>query len=56
MTAREDLARAQAELLAALVADGPAPAGFDPVRLRVQSRALAAKRRSTAARRTRDRR
>lgn len=48
--ARRRLARAQAELLAALVADGPAPAGFDRDRLRVQARALAAKRASVVAR------
>ncbi|MGW2839265.1 DUF692 domain-containing protein [Streptomyces sp. NPDC001493] len=42
--ARERLARAQAGLLASLVAGAPVPAGFDAERLGVQSRALAAKR------------
>ncbi|MEI7032724.1 DUF692 family multinuclear iron-containing protein [Streptomyces pratensis] len=48
--ARERLAVAQGGLLAALVAGGPAPEGFDPWRLRVQSRALAAKRADVVAR------
>ncbi|NYI07947.1 hypothetical protein FHU37_004976 [Allostreptomyces psammosilenae] len=48
--ARGRLAAAQAELLAALVAGGPAPAGFDPARLRTQAAALAAKRRRVARR------
>ncbi|WP_436777465.1 hypothetical protein [Yinghuangia sp. YIM S09857] len=43
--ARAELARRQTDLLAALVAGGPVPAGFDPERIRVQSVALAAKRR-----------
>jgi hypothetical protein len=47
---REDLARRQAELLAALVADGPAPAGIDPARLAVEGDALRAKRRRVLAR------
>ena len=47
---REDLARRQAELLAALVADGPAPAGIDPARLAVEADALRAKRRRVLAR------
>ena len=47
--AREELARRQAELLAALVAGGPAPQGFDPDRLRVQARALLDKRRRVMA-------
>ncbi|PNE38434.1 hypothetical protein SAMN05216268_12550 [Streptomyces yunnanensis] len=47
--ARERLALAQAALLSALVAGTPAPEGFDPARLRVQSRALAAKRASVVA-------
>ncbi len=42
--ARERLALAQAALLSALVAGTPAPEGFDGARLRVQGRALAAKR------------
>lgn len=50
MSARERLARQQGELLAALVAGGPTPAGFDPERVRTQARALAAKRRDSALR------
>jgi hypothetical protein len=42
--ARERLAARQAALLSALVAGTPAPEGFDRARLRVQARALAAKR------------
>ncbi|MFP1624849.1 DUF692 domain-containing protein [Streptomyces sp. 5K101] len=41
---RERVGIAQAALVAALVAGAPVPEGFDPRRLRVQSRALAAKR------------
>lgn len=41
---RERVALSQAALLSALVAGTPAPEGFDSQRLRVQSRALAAKR------------
>ncbi|MER5438076.1 DUF692 family multinuclear iron-containing protein [Streptomyces sp. NPDC002790] len=41
---RQRLALGQAALLSALVADTPAPEGFDRTRLAVQSRALAAKR------------
>ncbi|MEV6878847.1 hypothetical protein [Amycolatopsis sp. NPDC051128] len=37
---RERLARRQAELLHALLADGPAPDGFDPSRLRVEANVL----------------
>ncbi|GHG39761.1 MULTISPECIES: hypothetical protein [Amycolatopsis] len=37
---REDLAARQAQLLHALLADGPAPAGFDPARLRVEATVL----------------
>ena len=48
--ARAELASAQTHLLAALVAGGPTPAGFDVDRVRVQSRALAAKRREAAVR------
>lgn len=50
MSARERLAAQQTALLAALVADGPTPPGFDPDRVRVQARALAAKRRDSALR------
>ncbi|MFH9607056.1 DUF692 domain-containing protein [Streptomyces sp. NPDC017448] len=46
---RDRTAVAQTALLSALVAGTPAPAGFDPVRLRVQSRALAAKRADVVA-------
>ncbi|MFE3325424.1 DUF692 domain-containing protein [Streptomyces sp. NPDC059176] len=48
-TTRERLALAQAALLSALVAGTPAPEGFDPRRLRVQVRALAAKRAEVVA-------
>jgi hypothetical protein len=48
--ARERLAQRQASLLSALVAGTPAPAGFDRARLRVQARALAAKRADVIAR------
>ena len=44
-TAREELARRQEALLAALVAGGPVPDGFDPERIRIQAGALLAKRR-----------
>ncbi|WP_439655828.1 hypothetical protein ACSHWB_25680 [Lentzea sp. HUAS TT2] len=44
-TARERLATQQAELLNALLANGPAPAGFDEQRLVVERRALLSKRR-----------
>ncbi|WP_410610611.1 hypothetical protein [Amycolatopsis sp. lyj-109] len=37
---REELARRQAELLHALLAGGPAPAGFDPARLKVEAQVL----------------
>ncbi|WP_410569720.1 hypothetical protein [Amycolatopsis sp. cmx-4-61] len=37
---REELARRQAELLRALLADGPPPEGFDPARLRVEAQVL----------------
>ncbi|GAA3125952.1 hypothetical protein GCM10010466_16050 [Planomonospora alba] len=47
---RRELARAQAELLAALVAGAGAPAGFDAGRLRIQTASLIAKRRSVVAR------
>ncbi|ANZ42402.1 hypothetical protein BBK82_01010 [Lentzea guizhouensis] len=44
-SARERLAARQAELLNALLAGGPAPAGFDEQRVEVERRALLAKRR-----------
>lgn len=47
--ARERVALAQAALLSALVAGTPAPEGFNHGRLRVQSRALAAKRADVVA-------
>lgn len=47
---REELARRQAELLAALVAGGPIPPGFDPGRVEVQVLSLAAKRRDGVGR------
>ena len=37
---REELARRQAELLHALLADGPPPPGFDASRLRVEANVL----------------
>jgi hypothetical protein len=43
--ARERLATQQAELLNALLGNGPAPAGFDEQRLAVERRALLSKRR-----------
>ncbi|MFF8612949.1 DUF692 domain-containing protein [Streptomyces sp. NPDC015350] len=46
---RDRLAGAQSALLRALVAGDPAPPGFDPHRLGVQSRALAAKRAGVVA-------
>ncbi|MCM2387067.1 DUF692 domain-containing protein [Streptomyces albipurpureus] len=49
-SARERIGIAQAALLSSLVAGGPAPEGFDHQRLRVQRRALAAKRASVIAR------
>ncbi|MGC5014618.1 hypothetical protein ACLQ2R_27950 [Streptosporangium sp. DT93] len=48
--ARDELAGAQAALVAALVAGGPTPPGFDRERLRVQETSLIAKRRRTVAR------
>jgi hypothetical protein len=44
-----DLAARQAELVAALVAGGPVPSGFDPDRLAVARRALVRKRAGQAA-------
>lgn len=48
--ARQALAGAQAALVAALVAGGQVPPGFDRERLRVQETSLIAKRRRTVAR------
>ncbi|MEV7084606.1 DUF692 domain-containing protein [Streptomyces sp. NPDC093085] len=48
-TARQRLALAETALLSALVAGTPVPEGFDRRRLRVQSRALAAKRADVVA-------
>ncbi|MFF0392750.1 hypothetical protein ACFYS8_29205 [Kitasatospora sp. NPDC004615] len=45
--ARNQLAARQEQLLAALVAGGPAPAGFDPAQLRTQAEGLIAKRQET---------
>ncbi|GAB1511185.1 hypothetical protein [Actinophytocola sp. KF-1] len=47
--AREDLAARQRELVRALLAGGPVPAGFDGHRVAVEARALRNKRRSIAA-------
>ncbi|MFD9739303.1 hypothetical protein [Umezawaea sp. NPDC059074] len=47
--ARERLAEAQSELLTALLAGGPSPAGFDERLLRVEARSLLAKRRGIVA-------
>ncbi|CAL9618321.1 hypothetical protein SUDANB176_05786 [Streptomyces sp. enrichment culture] len=47
--ARQRLALAQTALLSALVAGTPVPEGFDRVRMRVQARALAAKRADVVA-------
>ncbi|MFI1176129.1 multinuclear nonheme iron-dependent oxidase [Streptomyces melanogenes] len=47
--ARLRVALAQTSLLSALVAGTPVPQGFDPTRLRVQARALAAKRADVVA-------
>jgi hypothetical protein len=47
---REDLAARQAELLVALVAGGPAPAGIDPARVALEADGLRAKRRRVLAR------
>jgi hypothetical protein len=48
--ARETLARAQDDLVAALVTGAADPPGFDPERVRVQADALLAKRRGLVAR------
>jgi hypothetical protein len=45
-----DLAARQAELVRALLAEGPVPAGFDPDRVRAEATALLAKRRRVTAR------
>ncbi|MFJ1704114.1 hypothetical protein [Kitasatospora sp. NPDC088346] len=50
VVARASLARRQTELVAALVAGGPVPDGFDPEQVRIQAQGLAAKRRDTVAR------
>lgn len=50
MTSREDLAAAQAALVAALVAGGPPPAGFDTARLDAAAAALLRKRAGEVAR------
>jgi hypothetical protein len=47
---RASLAAQQAELLEALLSDGPLPPGFDADRVRAQSRALVAKRRAVVSR------
>ncbi|GHC55357.1 DUF692 domain-containing protein [Streptomyces flavofungini] len=49
LATRQRVALAQAALLSALVAGTPAPEGFDGTRLRVQSRALGAKRADVVA-------
>lgn len=46
---RERLAARQADLVRALLARGAVPTGFDPDRVRVEARALHAKRRGVAA-------
>jgi hypothetical protein len=48
--AHDRLAIAQAELVRALVAQGPIPPGFDTERVRVAARSLVNKRRQTVAR------
>lgn len=48
MTARDRLASRQAELVRALLAGGPVPAGFDEHRVRVEAAALNNKRRRIA--------
>ncbi|GAA4565796.1 hypothetical protein GCM10023193_40800 [Planotetraspora kaengkrachanensis] len=52
--ARESLRAAQAALLAALVAGGAVPDGFDRVRVRIQAHSLVAKRRGIVAHRRPD--
>ncbi|RSM77004.1 hypothetical protein DMH04_35765 [Kibdelosporangium aridum] len=46
---RDRLAEQQAQLLHALLADGPPPPGFDPERLEVEAKALRSKRRQIVA-------
>ncbi|MBP2707144.1 hypothetical protein JOL79_25490 [Microbispora sp. RL4-1S] len=48
--AREALAAAQRGLLAALLAGGPVPAGFDAGRIAIEARSLLAKRAGSVAR------
>ncbi|MFI6817395.1 hypothetical protein ACIBG7_33705 [Nonomuraea sp. NPDC050328] len=48
--ARGRLAEGQARVVAALVARGEVPAGFDPARMAVQAASLVAKRRAVVAR------
>ncbi|GAB3438980.1 hypothetical protein [Actinophytocola sediminis] len=50
MGERERLGREQAALVRALLAGGAVPAGFDPERVRIEARALHAKRRGIAER------
>ncbi|MBA9006640.1 hypothetical protein [Thermomonospora cellulosilytica] len=50
MTGREELAAAQEALVAALVAGGPVPPGFDPALVGAASRALLRKRAGEVAR------
>lgn len=50
MTPREELAAAQAALVAALVAGGPVPPGFDAARVGIAARALLRKRAGEVAR------
>ncbi|GAA4597552.1 hypothetical protein GCM10023194_72690 [Planotetraspora phitsanulokensis] len=52
--ARESLRASQAALLAALVAGGGVPDGFDRERVRIQAHSLVAKRRGLVARRRPD--
>ncbi|CRK55892.1 Uncharacterized protein conserved in bacteria, NMA0228-like [Alloactinosynnema sp. L-07] len=47
---RDRLAAAQADLLRAVLADGPIPSGFDERAVRVEAAALLAKRRRVVAR------
>lgn len=50
MSPREQLARAQAQLLRALSEDGPVPEGFDAARVRAAADGLLAKRRGSVRR------
>ncbi|MBM3993803.1 MAG: hypothetical protein FJ303_06575 [Planctomycetes bacterium] len=47
---RQRVAQAQADLMRALVANGPIPAGFDDSRVRIAARSLVNKRRNALAR------